>query len=174
MSDLSNNVNILMAQQQELLMVVREIQEQLVSQKNKEVLERLTALERICKDQSIKIDCLGGVVDIRPDTAITPATPVERPKKNMSVSDYFKELWATNKEMIFKHGAITRDECDRIMQENAAAIEKKAGDDRAIAQIIWTKYFRGSLNPAGKAIIESLKNQSKNDANRANTLEVNE
>jgi hypothetical protein len=197
MDEVTKVIAKLVTQYEEILLGVNEIRETLNKQRDQELVKRLEKLEISMKDQHIKLDALNAI-DINP-TIVAPTAPATvrvargknkrddniadaevkddasdtpNSKQFVNITDYFKHLWVTSRELLYEKGVITEDEYKKIYEEHKEKFNKKKNDlilQRSIAFQIWK-----TLPQANKDIVHSMKNQNNNDVRKKKSTEISE
>jgi len=202
MDKLSDVINKISTQLEEVHISVNEIKETLQKQRNEDLLKRLTSLENSMKDQHIKLDALNAI-DINP-TIIAPTAPVtvrvaatkakkqdaiedddtdtdskieenktEDPKQFSNITEYFKHLWVAEREMLYAKGVVTEEEYMKIYNDNKEKFDKKKKNELVLQKAVAFQIWK-SLPTNRKDIVYAMKNQSSKDEQKRNSTEINE
>lgn len=196
-SKIENSYLKLSTQLEDLALNVGDIKEMLTKQRDDELLKRLTALEESVKEQHLKLDAINAI-DINP-TIVAPQAPgsvrvsgatktkkrddniddapiqeeivVKEDKQFSTITEYFKHLWMTNRDLLYERGVLTKEFYEKTYEDNRDKFEKKKKNEVVLQKSVAFQLWK-TLPQASKDIVKAIKNQSANDLQKKNSTEI--
>ena len=126
---------------------------------------------KVKKEDNVQVEADEEVVD---DTkAVDDVKAADEPKPFSNITEYFKHLWITQRELLYEKGVLTKEEYEKIYEDNKDKFDKKKKNELVLQKSVAFQIWK-TIKLEKKDIVKAMKDQNTKDIQKKNSQEIDE